>query len=184
VSDDAKGGGRPLQELVGAPVPTNGIFVKLAVVAFCMALSSSATFWLSFQGGRFANYEGSPSDEAVLYSFLCGLVVSQIITVFLPRGSLFALLSVRFAMTVARSIVVVGAVWLLVAYGMGRVTVALLESGSNATWEMEWCEMTWVFLAASITLLLWHFAYHDAPTPPPGVASTSPQGNQDGRADV
>ena len=138
----------------------NGLFVKLGVVALCLSVSSSTSFLLSFLGGRLANYEGSPSDEAILYSFLYGMVLSQIIALFLPQGNLANLVSIHFAKAFLRSLVVVIPFWLLVALGgselVGNIFSNLLQ---NPSWEREWCQISLVLISASFTLFAWHVLY-------------------------
>ena len=142
-----------------AAVAENGIFLKLAVVALCLALSSCVSYWLSFLGGRLAYRAGSPTDEAILYSFLYGLALSQPITLFLPRGSLRGLFSRRVARMFLRSLVVVVPCWLVIALG-GSWLVGILRLGRIVTGEDEWYQIALVLLSASLSLFTWHFMYH------------------------
>ncbi|MFH1021877.1 MAG: hypothetical protein V1809_00635 [Planctomycetota bacterium] len=134
----------------------NGIFIKLAVVSFCLSISSSVSYWLSFMGGRLTYSEGAPSDEAILYSFLYGLALSQVVTLFLPKGNLSQLFSLHFVKVFLRSLLFVCPCWLIVALG-GSVFV-----GSNdwITGEEEWYQISLVLISVSLTLLTWHVMYH------------------------
>jgi hypothetical protein len=136
----------------------NGIFTKLAVVGFCLAASSTASLLLSYAGGRLQSYRGSPSDEAILYCFLYGLALAQIINLFTPAGSLRALCSLHFATVFLRSLVFAIPCWLIVAWGgselLGKWRII---PGSH---EVEWLQISMVFISAALTLLSWHFLYH------------------------
>ena len=149
------------EESVRSPtISANGLFIKLAVVAFCLSLSSSAAFILSFQGGRLAYHVGSPSDEAILYSFLYGLLLSQIATLFLPRSRLNMLFSRHFSRVFLRSLVIVVPCWVSVALIGSRITESIIDRVSGGLWEEEWCQISLVLISASITLLTWHVLYH------------------------
>jgi len=139
----------------------NGLFVKLAVVAFFLAISSSASYGLSFLDTGFAHYAGSPNDEAILYSFLYGLVLSQITTLFLPEGRLHTLFSMRFLSVFIRSLIFIVPVWLLLAWGGSALMNWCFKHGSffNFEGEKEWFQISLVLLSASITLLTWHFMH-------------------------
>jgi len=138
----------------------NGIFIKLAVVAFCLSLSSSVAFALSFFGGRLAYGIGSPSDEAILYSFLYGLVISQIATLFFPSSRISPLFSKHFLRVFLRSLVIVVPCWLVVALLGSRLVVAIIYGFFTSGLEVEWFQISLVLLSASITLLTWHILYH------------------------
>ncbi len=148
--------------LPSAEVAENGIFVKLGAVAFCLSVSSSVAFWLSFQGGRLAHHRGSPSDEAILYSFLFGLALSQVITLFLPRGSLRDIFSRRFARAFLQSLVFTVPCWLLLAWGCSYLAGEVVTS-IDPLWEEEWHQISLVLLSASLTLFSWHYSFHRTP---------------------
>ena len=149
-----------------ATIAKNGIFLNLAVVAFFLSIASSVAFWLSFCGGRLAHYPGSPSDEAVLYSFLFGLVCSHIVILFLPRSSFAALFSIHFIKMVLRSLVIIIPCWLIVALGGSELSDPLyvqiaIESLTGVTrWEEEWFQISYVLLSTSLTFLTWHVLFH------------------------
>ena len=173
-----------LVDSVNQATPTkNGLFANLAVVALFLSIASSAAFGLSFCGGRLAHYPGSPSDEAVLYSFLYGLVGSQIVTLFLPRSSLAALFSIHFMKMALRSLVVVVPCWLIVALGGSELSdsrlsrIAIRSLTGVPHWEEEWFQISFVLLATSLTFLTWHVLYnkrsatHPASSPRSGITS-------------
>jgi hypothetical protein len=143
-----------------AAIVRNGIFLKLAVVAFCLSWSSSASYWLSFLGGRLANDEGSPSDEAILYSFLYGLALSQAITLFLPSASLRRVASRHFALVLLHSLPIVIPCWLVIALGGSSLVDYIFAVTRKALHEQEWYQISLVLLSTSLTLLTWHFMYH------------------------
>ena len=143
-------------EKTDAAIVRNGLFLKLAVVALCLSLSSSVSYWLSFLGGRLAYSVGSPTDEAILYSFLYGLALSQAITLFLPRGSLRRLISWRFVGVFFRSLVIVVPCWLIIAFGGST----LVNDISGVTGEDEWYQISLVLVSTSLTFFTWHLMYH------------------------
>ena len=143
--------------------PPNGIFMKLAMVALMLSLSSSASYLLSFYGGRLGHRDGSPTDEAILYSFLYGLVLASVVNLFLTRGSVISLVSRHFGRVVVKSLVVVAPVWLVLALG-GSMLID--DVWSQFEGEKEWFQISLVLAASSLTLVTWSILYHRSPTRP------------------
>jgi hypothetical protein len=145
---------------------SNGIFIKLSVISFFIGLSSSASFLLSFCDDSFANNPGSPSDEAILYSFLFGLASAHVATIFLPRGSFDGLFSVKFSKILFKSLIIITPIWLVVAWLGSLIVKELLRSpiwGKHYGWEEEWFQINLVLLSTSLTFYVWHVMIHSQP---------------------
>ena len=134
----------------------NYIFLKLSIIVFCLSLSSISSYFLSLNEGRLSVSKGIPSDEAILYSFLYGLVIAQIINLFVGEGSILKLLQKEIALTVLKSLPVIASIWGIIAGGGSHLSEEAFSKNSYFSGESEWFQIFFVLLATGVTFVVWH----------------------------
>lgn len=133
------------------PTPRNGLLKVLAVASVAPAVGSAAAYVLSVFFEGLAHHEGSPTDEAILYSFLYSTVIGAVVIAFLPRARIGLPPIKDSAIVFFKSLPLTGGVWLVVAF-LGSKLMDTLVRGTH---EEEWFQISLVLLSTAATFIIW-----------------------------
>jgi hypothetical protein len=135
----------------------NILLLKLAIICGGVAVASSLSYFLSFFGEQFGYRNGSPKDQAILYSFLASTIGTTAIFIFLPRAWLAIPDINKTKCTFFNSFIYVIINLVICLF----VTIKLIGKSRNLiAGEIEWFQITTIMLGIASNLIIWHFFYY------------------------
>lgn len=123
----------------------------LAVASAVPVIGSAVAYLISVCFEGLAHRQGSPTDEAILYSFLYSTVAGAVVIAFLPAARIGRPPIKDSCIVFFGTIPLTGGIWLSVAFLGSKLVERLVD----VTHEQEWLQISLVLLSAATTFMIW-----------------------------